>query len=37
MNEDASTHMRLCVCLSLGDSEYLGASCHPTVGVQIQG
>ena len=34
-NIKASTHMS--VCLSPGDSQYLGASCHPPVGVQIQG
>ena len=34
-NLGASTHMRM--CLSLGDSEYTGASYHPAAGVQIQG
>lgn len=32
-NLEASTHML--VYLPPGDSEYVGASCHPTFGVQI--
>lgn len=34
-NTAPPTHMS--VYMSAGDSEYLGASCHPPVGVQIQG